>query len=163
MATITVKLADGKSCKVRRLTLFDLNDIGQPDPGDFMVTVHVAATGESYQEAYDLGAALRNPPPRPTENSDDWAVAEWQRFQAAIRHHESRLELARDYERKVQEYILRTCIRDEDRGRIVEPDDYLAIKRAAMCSEVKLEDLEQVLQQTFPGYVLREADLSRPG
>lgn len=150
----TVTLSSGAVVVVRRLGLFELHDamIGPADPGDFQYTV-TTVSGVEYKAAYDLQAALLNPPPPPSDPDDTWAMTEWERFQAAIAHHQQRMAGAQAYEQGVADYILANCVPPEVRGDLTTADDYLIIYRAALCPQLTTEDLAGVLTSVFPGRI----------
>lgn len=147
----TTILSDGQPCEVEPLGLFELDDIGPDDPGDF--TYHVKAlTGETYHEIYPLAERLKNPPPKPGRDADEWDIIEYQRFQAALAHQQRRFALREEYVRNVARRVLE-CIKQADRKRIVEPSDYTAIYTTARPTPLTREDIAAALRRYFPGSV----------
>lgn len=148
-----VTLADGTEVMVKRLGLFELHDaqIGPADPGDFTYTVRTVS-GTEYQATYDLQAALQEPPERPDDPDDTWAMTEWERYRAAIAHHQERMDIAQRYEQGVADYILAHCVEAGLRDRLT-ADDYLSIYKAALCPQLTVEDLAGVLDSVFPGQI----------
>ncbi|MCG3207323.1 MAG: hypothetical protein FOGNACKC_00923 [Anaerolineae bacterium] len=154
-----VTLSDEKPCRVRQLDLFELDDVGPEDPGPFTYKVKTG-DGQEYDIEYDLEQALRRPPKEPQADDSQWVFTEWVRYQAALKHHGERVKAAAQWQKNVLQYILQNCLDAADRDRVVTEADYEAVSKAAHVPQLKLEDLEDVLQNTFPGILPGQTDFS---
>ena len=150
-----VVLSDGKPCDVRRLGMFDLDEVRPELAGPYTYEVKTI-DGRTFLAEYD-GSRWPEPPPAPTkphdeinEESDEWYdLVEYLRYNAWLLHEKERTRLMQDYHVRVVHYILENCISQEDRSRIVTPGDWAAIHKAAIVPELTLGVLAETLQATF--------------
>ncbi|MCL4296142.1 MAG: hypothetical protein KJ077_10460 [Anaerolineae bacterium] len=148
----TVILSDNLPCEVATLGLFDLEDVGPDDPGDFTYEVK-ALTGETYREIYPLAERLQNPPPLPGSDADEWEIVEYQRFQAAVAHQQRRFLVKEQYVRNAAKKIIQECLKPKDRKRVVTAADYTTIYEAGRPPRLGKEDIAAALRRYFPGSV----------
>lgn len=154
-----VPLSDGKPCQVRRLGLFELDDIRLDTLGPFTFK-DKTLTGETFDIEYD-GAQWVAPPEKPDKpladiepESEEWYdYREAQLYEGWVNHERRRIEDVIGYCNQVAAYILDNAISNEDRHRIYTESDWEAIHHAALTPQVSMEDIAAVLRDTFPGYV----------
>lgn len=157
MRTIEVTLSDGKPLSVRRLGLFELDNVApdKTDPGPFFYPIELAG-GKIHEVPYDI-YTVDTPPDRPDTprhkaepKSPLWF--EWQEydiFQAAQAHERNRLKVANSRLRDIAEYILDTCISPDDRYRIETPFDWDTVQRAALAPQVTMMDIDAALNNSL--------------
>ena len=147
-----VILSDNQPCTVATLGLFDLDDVGPEDPGDFTYQVK-AVTGETYTVVYPLADRIKNPPLPPEPGAEEWDLIEYQRFQAALAHHQRRFAIREEYVRNVARRVMEMCLEPQDRQRVVTAADYAVIYNAARPIPLTQEDIAAALRRYFPGSV----------
>jgi hypothetical protein len=139
---------------VRRLGLFEIDDIPKDIPGPYTYTVHLLG-GDDYEMPYDVNEALANPPPQPKIPVED-AVAgepeyydwqEWLRFQSALAHQAEMYECYAEYCERVAVYVRENCLPD---GVAIETvDDWEMIYNAALCPQVSVDDIRAAMSHNF--------------
>lgn len=154
-----VILSDGEPCQVRRLGLFELDNIRLETIGPFTFQDQTL-TGDTFDIEYD-GSQWVVPPERPDkpideieEGSDEWyQLREAQLYEGWVNHEKRRIEDVARYCREVASYILTEAISETDRERIYTEGDWERVHFAALTPQVRMEDIADVLRDTFPGYI----------
>jgi hypothetical protein len=150
----SVTLSNGQTANVKRLGLFELDDYVTKDiPPEFTYTVHLMS-GRDVEVKYNLGEVDEEPPPPglPYDECDEGTPEyyQWQsvfRHRQALEHEQARLDAYAEYCQQVATYIRQTCIPD---GLAVStPDDWDKIYHAALCPQVKMEDIGAALRVSF--------------
>ena len=149
-----ITLSDGRPCMVRRLGIFELDNIKPPHTRPFIYKVKI---GENVIERpYDVEAW--ESPPEPMDLSEErtkegssawWSWFEYEMYYAAVYHEE---ENKADFERycvAVRDYILANCVDAVDKLRVVGASDYTSIYYASLVSQIGMNDLELALDNTF--------------
>lgn len=152
----TVTLSDGEECQVKRLGIFELDDIAPEDPGEFTYIVK-DLTGKEHEVPFDLDA-WDEPPEKPQvddyreleEESPEWFdMLDYQLYQAALQHRKYRIMKVGEYYERVAQYVLANCLEPEDRKRIVTNADWENVYRAAMVPQLNMELIEKTLRSTY--------------
>lgn len=146
-----VTLSDGEPCLVRVLGLFELDGIGPEIPGPYRYSI-LTYTGQVYEEEYTLPD---QPPDRPEDEKPEQGSPAWHQLQdyetylCAVAHEEKRAQAIEGWLNNCAAYILEHCLAEEDRARLVEPEDYWAVYAAACVPKLRLEDIESALAQVY--------------
>jgi len=157
----TILPSDQKPIDIKVLPLYALDSIGPKDPGDFTFKIR-NLWGDVLEQPYDLQTRLNNPPQTPGPDEDDtWLLTEWERFQAAIAHSKRRFELSYERAKNIAQFVLASCLKPEDRERIIEPADYDCIYAVAMAREVNGEEVRRQLADFFRGDFRESAGMGR--
>lgn len=157
MRTHEVTLTDGKPLSVRRLGLFELDNVASDkvDPGPFFYPIELA--GGAVQEVpYDLQAVIE-PPTRPERNRGeaeykDQLWFEWQEYdiyQSAKAHERLRLNIARERLQAIAQHIMDTCIESHELDRIETVEDWEIVQIAAIAPHVTMLHIEQALTNSL--------------
>lgn len=163
----TITLSDNLPCQVRQLGLFELDNVTTEIIGPYKYSL-LMATGQILEDEYDLRAF--DTPPRPPDvepskiepHSYEWyAQQEFETYQAAILHEQTRLDSYEARLRDISRYILEHCLSSDDRQRIITPDDYNAIYQAALTPLLTEEVLAEILSSTFQGIIRWETNFRR--
>ncbi len=162
---------------MRRLGLFEIDDIPKDIPAPYTYTVHLLG-GDDYEMPYDIEVDLQSPPekpPIPLEQAvpgepEYYQWQEWLRFQEARTHQAKIYEGYAEYCERVSDYIRANClfIQTIDLGSgygekiggnyfeaikygLVDEtaDDWEAIYNAALCPQVSLDDIKQAMANNF--------------
>jgi hypothetical protein len=107
-------------------------------------------TGQVYEAEYPLPDEPPEKPddPEPEQGSIDWRnLQDYETYQCAVAHEETRAQAVEDWLNNCAAYILEHCV--DDPARLVEPEDYEAVYAAATVPKIRFEDIEAVLAQTF--------------
>lgn len=139
---------------MRRLGLFEIDDIPRDIPGPYTYTVHLLG-GDDYEMTYDIEAALETPPEKPPMPLEaaiagepeyyDWQ--NWLRHQEALAHQAKVYEAYADYCERVEVYICKNCL---DGDVVIDnADDWTLIYHAALCPQVTMEDIQGAMTHTF--------------
>ena len=139
---------------MRRLGLFEIDDIHKDIPGPYTYTVHLLG-GDNYEMTYDIEAAIEKSPEKPTVPLEaaiagepeyyDWQ--NWLRHQEALAHQVKVYEAYAEYCERVARYIRGNCL---DEGVVIDkPDDWALIYNAALCPQVTTEDIQGAMSHTF--------------
>jgi hypothetical protein len=151
---IEVELSNGEKTKVRRLGLFEIDEVPKEIPGPFTYTVHLLGGGE-HKIVYDFDDAIKNPPAKPSirleeaiEGSPEYYQwQDWLRYQEALAHQSKMYEAYARYCELVKDYIISTCLDDD--LEIETAADYEIIYNAALCPQVSLDDIKQAISVTY--------------
>lgn len=150
-----VKLPTGFLVKVRRLGLYELDEIFFSDPGPFTYTYQLPG-GKTKEAYYDIGQWTEPPraPGIPEEACDPnsmeaalWKV--YNLYQSALLHRIRQVEAAEAFAHGVAKYILANCLSDVDRALIETPEAFETVYASAINPEVELSDIEAALANTF--------------
>lgn len=161
---------------MRRLGLFEIDDIPKDIPGPYTYTVHLLG-GDDYEMTYDIEAAIETPPDKPFLPLEEAVAGEpeyydwqnWLRHQEAISHQAKVYEGYAEYCERVADYIRSNCllIQTVDMGTgygerigenyfeaykdgfIESSDDWKLIYNAALCPQVTMEDIQGAMSHTF--------------
>jgi hypothetical protein len=146
-----VTLSDGQPVQVRVLGLFELDTVGPEIPGPYRYQV-LTWTGRVYEIEY-------TPPDEPPEKPDaeepeprslEWhQLQDYETYQAWLAHEADRVRAIEQWLENCAHYVLERCLEQEDRERIIEPEDYHAVHEAALVPRLRKEDIAQALAQTF--------------
>ena len=153
----TVLLSDSQPCRVRVLGLFELGDMAPEILGPYRYSM-LLATGDVVEDEYHFPTTPPTEPDTPIEDCEpnSYEYSQWQEFntfQAAMAHEKKRTESYEQYLRGVSAYILDNCLSDEDRGRVVKPEDWLKIQQAATVPQLTEEVIADTLRNTFQGFI----------
>ena len=151
--TQTIMLSDGEPFKVRRLGLFELDNL-TPDPlGPF--TYKMEVLGKTYDTIFDPDrydeppAAPDTPEHEIEENSDEWyQLVDYRLYQAALAHRAKVRKQTSAFFVEVATHILNEACLDDPR-RIQEPADWQAVYYAALVPPLTIEKLSTVLHKTY--------------
>ena len=150
-----VKLPSGFYIQVRRLTLYELDNVQFNDQGQFTYTYELSG-GKTKEAFYDISQWPEPPraPAVPEQACDTlsmeaslWKV--YNLYQSALLHRIKQVEAAENYAHSVARYILAHCVKDVDRALVNNAEAYELVYGAAICPEVSLTDIETALAQTF--------------
>jgi hypothetical protein len=155
MVTTTITLSDGGPCEVKRLGIFDMDNVGPALVGPFVYTFKMA-DGKEVEVAYELGN-ITNPPQHPgvpeneiEEGTPTWyALLEYQTYTMAIEHERNRINSAIDHIMEKSRYIVERALSDDDIERIATKDDYLGVLRAALVPELTPEIIADTFNKHF--------------
>lgn len=161
----TVTLSGGESCRVRQLSLFELDNKARQIIGPYKYSI-LLATGQVVESEYDLRAleAIPVKPDKPAleiENgSPEWyQLQEYETYLAAMAHEQTRIESYEGYVNDIAEYILSRCV--EDSSVILNDDDWQKVYQAALVPQLTEEGISDTLRVTFPGYIWQPGDFGR--
>jgi len=153
-----ITLSDGLPCQVRQLELYGLEHIRPAISGMFTYKIAMMQ-GEELKDAEYDGERWegRTPPQKPstpehliTERSEEWyALREYNVYQAWMTWKKQKEEAMAQYSRECAIYILNSCLKPEDRLRIVSPEDWQKVHKAALVPELTREVLAETLQFHF--------------
>lgn len=153
----TVVLSGGESCRVRQLSLFELDSKAREIIGPYRYSI-LLATGQIVESEYDLRAVETPPikpnkPPLEIENgSFEWyQLQEYETYVAAMAHEQKRIESYESYVNDIAEYILSHCV--EDRSLILDDDDWQQVYQAALVPMLTEEGIADTLRVTFQGHI----------
>lgn len=149
-----IELSNGQKTQVRRLGLFEIDDIPRVIPGPYTYTVHLLG-GDDYEMIYDIEAALQTPPERPSITLEEAVAGEpeyyqwqdWLRYQEALTHQTKAYEGYADYCERVAVYVRANCLPDDVQIETVE--DWETIYNAALCPQVTIEDIKTAMSHNF--------------
>lgn len=139
---------------MRRLGLFEMDDVERDIPAQYTYTVHLLG-GDDFEMVYDIEAALENPPEQPSIPLEE-AVAgepeyyqwrEWLRFQEAVAHQAKMYEGYANYCERVAVYVRENCLPDD--VSIETMADWETIYNAALCPQVMLDDIKASMARNF--------------
>lgn len=154
-----VILSDNQPCKVRVLGLFELDGVGRDVLGPYRYSL-LMATGEVLEDEYDL-QFIQEVPKKPDipedeieQGSYEWhQLKEWETYQAALAHEKLRQESYEGYLSDIAQYILNNCLDENDRNRVIEPEDWHKIQSAAIVPRITEEAIADTLRSTFQGII----------
>lgn len=152
-------LSDGKPCEVRTLGLFELDGKAPEVLGAYRYSL-ILATGQVVEDEYNI-YAWETPPKKPEtpveeikQGTQEWdELTEYETYQAALAHEKRRLKSHEVRTETIATYILEHCLSDDDRVRIVEPEDWRKVYDAALVPQITEEAIAQCLRDTFQGVV----------
>lgn len=139
---------------MRRLGLFEMDDIPKDISGPYTYTVHLLG-GDDFEMTYDIEAALETPPEKPALSIEEaldgspeyYQWKDWLRFQEALAHQSKMFEGYAEYCERVAIYVRENCLPDD--VQIETADDWEAIYNAALCPQVTLEDIKTAMAHNF--------------
>lgn len=149
-----IELSNGQKTQVRRLGLFEIDDIPRNIPGPYKYTVHLLG-GDEYEMVYDIQDAIQNPPKKPTipieealaGNPEYYDWQEWLRFQEALAHQTKMFDAYAEYCERVAVYVQENCLSDDIEIETVA--DWEKVYNAALCPQVSLEDIKLAMARNF--------------
>ncbi len=144
-------LSDGEPCSVRVLGLFELDTVGPDIPGPYRYSI-LTYTGQVYEAEYRLPDTPPVPPddPAPAQGTPEWKQQqEYDTYQCAIAHEETRTRAIEEWLNDCAAYILERCLEPADRERLVEPEDWQAAYHAALVPRLTRADIAHALAHTF--------------
>jgi hypothetical protein len=158
MVTTTITLSDGGPCEVKRLGIFDMDNVGPALVGPFVYTVKML-DGQEVDVEYDLRKITR-PPQHPgvpeneiDEGTPTWhALLDYQTYTMAVAHERKRLNSAVDFIMEQSRYAVDSTLHDDDIERILTREDYLAVLAAALVPELTSEVLADTFKNHFNAY-----------
>lgn len=147
-------MSNGQKAKVRRLGLFEIDDIPKDIPSPYTYTVHLLG-GDDFEMTYDIEAALETPPEKPSIPIEEAVAGEpeyyqWQdylRYQEAIAHQAKMYEGYAEYCERITVYVRKNCLPDDVAIETV--DDWETIYNAALCPQVSIDDIKQAMSHNF--------------
>ena len=153
MIKTTVPLLSGMEVEIRRLGMFELDDIPKDIPPAYTVSI-LFANGEVYQQQVDL-ATPRRKPTVPLEmcekgSSDYYDWREYHTWQAGLLHAQEQYEAYCRYCEKIAEYIRETCVITDVPSNEIVAEDWERIYKAALCPQVTMEDITAAMRLNFP-------------
>jgi hypothetical protein len=139
---------------VRRLGLFEIDDVPKDILGPYTYTVHLLG-GDDFEITYDIEAALETPPEKPSipleeavaGNPEYYQWQDWLRFQEALAHQAKMFEGYADYCERVAVYVRENCLLDAVSIETVA--DWEAIYNAALCPQVTIDDIKMAMSHNF--------------
>jgi hypothetical protein len=155
----TVTLSDNLPCEVRKLGLFELDNVGREVLGIYKYSL-LLATGQVVDDEYDIRALDYTPtkPDMPIEqiqpNSPEWyQLQDFDTYTAALAHEKLRIESYEGYVSDIAQYILAHCLSPDDVKRIIAAGDWDKVQLAALVPQLTEEGVAACLRTTFPGYI----------
>lgn len=148
-----VTLTSGKTIKVRKLGIFELDDLESDIPGPFTYKM-VMFNGEEHDVLFDY-TRYAEPPAEPVDkdppkNSPGYSkLVQWQLYTAAKSHAEKRYEARLAYYKRVIQYILETCLSPQDVNDLLNDEDWRRVHEAALVPRVTKEILAHVFRSTY--------------
>jgi len=146
-----VMLSDGQPASIRVLGLFELDAVGPGLPGPYRYSI-LTYSGQVYEAEYRLPESPPEKPKdeQPAPNSQAWRqLQDYETYLCALAHEETRMQAVEAWLNNCAAYILTECLDEETRRRLVEPEDYQTVYTAATVPRLRMEDIAQVLRQTF--------------
>ncbi|MCP4083157.1 MAG: hypothetical protein GY743_23290 [Planctomycetaceae bacterium] len=139
---------------MRRLGLFEIDDIPRDIPGPYTYTVHLLG-GADFEMTYNIEAAIETPPDKPTIPIEEAVAGEpeyyqwqdWLRHQEALDHQSKMFEGYAEYCERVAQYIQSNCLADE--VTVYTVADWESIYHAALCPQVTIADVQHAMSNTF--------------
>lgn len=163
----TVVLSDGLPCKVRQLSLFELDGRGRELLGPFRYSI-LTATGQIIEDEYNLRDLTETPtaPDIPAneilQGTPEWyQLQEFDTYTAALAHEKLRIEAYEGYVSDIVHYILATCLSPDDQPRVIEVEDWDAVYFAALVPQLTEEGLAECLRLVFQGELWESGDARR--
>ena len=156
LTVTTVPLTDGGSVEVRRLGMFELDDVPKDIPGPYTVPI-LFSSGVIYEQTYDY-SQVREKPDTPLEEVEEGTMAwyDWQsylRYQDALTHRRKMSEAYADYCERIKTYILATCVTGDVLVSALSHEDWQAILHSALCPQVSLQEVRAAISVSFPSDV----------
>lgn len=157
-----IYLSDGEPCTVRRLGIFELDNI-VPDKHEPFTYEIEDLTGKVHEVPFNI-EDYEEPPERPSVDPDTvkkgspawFDLYDWQLYQAAIAYRNEQMRsLARYYE-EVTYYILDYCVQEEDRNRIVLEEDWARVYTAALVPQLTMDLIQDTLRTTYKASFLEK-------
>lgn len=150
--TTPVPLQCGESIQVRRLGMFELDDVPRDIPGPYTVTI-LFANGEVYEQALDL-TVPRQRPTKPLEfcTEQDIEYYDWQDYlswQQGLLHLQKQHEAYCNYLERIAAYIRQNCILTDIDHNLITSDDWPHIYQSALCPQVTMEDIAAAMRNSF--------------
>ena len=158
MVTTTITLSDGGPCEVKRLGIFDMDNVGPTLVGPFVYTIKML-DGQEVDVEYDLRKITR-PPQHPgvpeneiDEGTPTWhALLDYQTYTMAVAHERKRLNSAVGLIMEQSRYVVDSAMHDEDIERVLTREDYLAVLAAALVPELTPEVIADSFKNHFNAY-----------
>jgi len=153
MITSEVLLISGRIINVRRLGMFELDDVPKDIPAAYTVSI-LFAGGEVYEQQIDLSYS-RPKPDKPFEScaENDAEYYDWREYytwQDGLVHSRNQYEAYCDYCEQVASYIMRYCILTDDLSASeIVTEDWPKIYQAAFCPQVTMEDISASMRDNF--------------
>ena len=152
MNVTEVVLLAGPKIEVRRLGMFELDDIPKDIPGPYTALIKFG-NGEEYHQRVEL-TTPRNKPSGPFEGceigSADWHDwRDWYTWQEGLAHSRVQYEAYVEYCDRVATHITTTCILTKIDHNLIVVEDWADIYAAALCPTVTMEDIAASLQLNF--------------
>lgn len=147
-----IELLNGDKIKVRRLGIFELDELESNIPGPF--TYEVKIGDEKHRAIYDP-AKLKKIPEKPEIEDPEPGTKEYNdliqfnMYEAFLAHVEKQREARYEYYKKVVRYILDTCIAQTDRAKIVTEDDWNRVHTVALVPRITKELLAHTFRNTY--------------
>lgn len=154
--TQTIITDAGDSIEVRRMGLFEINEVKQPHLRPFTYTV-TSVTGKEFEVEFDLDS-YNEPPAQPdcdkfSAKKDDECWHRWREydlFRASLAHQSRQFAELIRYKRAVAEYIIRNCLVDMgDVHKIISLADWERVMGAALVGQVTQEMIVDSLRDDF--------------
>lgn len=147
-------MSNGQKVKVKRLGLFEIDDVPRDIPGPYAYTVHLFG-GEEYEMVYDIEDALADPPQKPDTPLEEatpglpehYQWQEWLRFQEAVAHQGKMFEGYATYCESVSIYVRENCLPGDVQIETVA--DWEAVYNAALCPQVSSGDIKAAMSRSF--------------
>lgn len=143
-----VLLSDDKPIEVRRLGIFELDDL-TPEPYP-PFTYKFEILGETKEAIFDY-RSFDEPPPyaEKCEENDSNFDAYWNymMYQAALLYESKKMDHVAQFNELVAKYILEHCV--DEPNRIVEPEDWFKVYEAALVPQLTIEVIAKTLQKTY--------------
>lgn len=162
----TVTLSDGLPCEVRALGLYELDQVAFDDPGDFQYDYQISES-QVTKKTYTL-RDWSEVPEKPITlrelceyGSLEWA--QWNAFalyEAVLQRRYEQIEASETHAHDVGRYVIRECLAEGDRARVLTPGDLEAVMGAALVDELTLAEVGAALAITFPGLLGWSADFA---
>jgi hypothetical protein len=158
MVTTTITLSDGGPCEVKRLGIFDMDNVGPALVGPFVYTVTML-DGQEVDAEFDL-RKITHPPQHPgiPENEIDEGTPAWhallnyQTYMMALAHERKRLESMVEHIMEKSAYVVDSALEASDVERILTQDDYLKVLEAALVPELSPEVLADTFNNHFQAH-----------
>jgi hypothetical protein len=165
----TVTLSDGDPCEVRVLGLYELDSVPFDDPGEFEYDYQISES-QVTKKRYTLRDWDEVPkePTKPKESceTDSYEWAMWNAYdlyQAVLQRHYEQIKASEAHAHDVGRYVIRECLAESDRGRVLTPGDLDLICAAAMVDGETMGGIEAALASTFPGLLGWSLDFAGDG
>lgn len=145
-------MADGAKIAVRRLALFELDKLERDIPGPYTVT-YLFKSGQVYEKTWDMSQVYPKPE-TPLEACDEGSREwyDWQdylRYEQGILHYQRQWAAYVDYCERVAAYIRDNCLDPDDLKHVYAVEDWERVYQAAVCPQVKMEDLRAAARDHF--------------
>lgn len=151
-------LSDGKPCTIKVLGLYGLDDVIPDDaPGPFYEVVE----GVGGSKVSTLYKPPETPPEKPKISRQEAkpgsrefeAWLDYDIYQQYLEHRQQETLFLQKVRERAKDKIMTKCLAEEDRDRVVTPDDWKIVHGTALSAHLTEEDIAVSLRTNFQGQI----------